>query len=80
MLKQVGTLLVAHTTRNPVYASFAVLVGLMVWINIVSRFVLFTAAWTATREIVLKLDDQPEASTDKPHSTDARANVPRSAA
>lgn len=48
-LKLVGALLVAHTTRNPVYASFAVVAGLLVWINLVSRFVLFTAAWTATR-------------------------------
>ncbi|MFC5180258.1 YihY/virulence factor BrkB family protein [Actinomadura harenae] len=64
-LKQVGTLLVAHTTRNPVYASFAVLVGLMVWINIVSRFVLFAAAWTATRRVVLKADDQPDDPADE---------------
>lgn len=48
-LKLIGALLVAHTTRNPVYASFAVVAGLLVWINLVSRFVLFTAAWTATR-------------------------------
>jgi inner membrane protein YhjD len=48
-LKLVGAALVAHTTRNPVYASFAVIVGLLVWINLVSRFVLFTASWTATR-------------------------------
>ncbi|MEV4258120.1 YihY/virulence factor BrkB family protein [Spirillospora sp. NPDC049652] len=61
LLKQIGTLLVAHVTRNPVYASFAVLVGLMVWINVVSRFVLFAAVWTATRRVILQADDQPEA-------------------
>lgn len=48
-LKLVGAVLVGHVTRNPVYASFAVVAGLLVWINIVSRFVLFAAAWTATR-------------------------------
>ncbi|MEV5569253.1 YihY/virulence factor BrkB family protein [Spirillospora sp. NPDC052269] len=80
VLKQVGTLLVAHTTRNPVYASFAVLVGLMVWINIVSRFVLFTAAWTATRRIVLTMDDQSEDPPDEPPAANRRADVPRSAA
>lgn len=57
-LKLVGTLLVAHTVRNPVYASFAVIAGLLVWINISSRFILFTAAWTATRRVILKADDQ----------------------
>ncbi|MDL4776157.1 MULTISPECIES: YihY/virulence factor BrkB family protein [Thermomonosporaceae] len=56
ILKQSATLLLAQTTRNPVYASFAVLVGLMVWINFVSRFLLFAAAWTATRRVVLKAD------------------------
>ncbi|RFU40680.1 YihY/virulence factor BrkB family protein [Actinomadura logoneensis] len=60
VLKQIGTLLVAHTARNPVYASFAVLAGLMVWINIVSRFVLFAAVWTATRRVVQKVDGTPE--------------------
>lgn len=57
-LKLVGTLLIGHTMRNPVYASFAVIVGLLVWINLVSRFILFTAAWTATRRVVLYADEQ----------------------
>jgi membrane protein len=55
-LKLVGALLVVHTVRNPVYASFAVIVGLVVWINIASRFILFAAAWTATRRVVLEED------------------------
>ncbi|MEW2356863.1 YhjD/YihY/BrkB family envelope integrity protein [Spirillospora sp. NPDC029432] len=53
VLKQAATLLLGHTTSNPVYASFAVLVGLMIWINVVSRFLLLVAAWTATRQAVL---------------------------
>ncbi|MFD0685467.1 YihY/virulence factor BrkB family protein [Actinomadura fibrosa] len=61
VLKQIAQLLIGRTTQNPVYASFAVLVGLMVWINIVSRFMLFVAAWTATRRVVLTADaDSPE--------------------
>ncbi|MFG2002552.1 YihY/virulence factor BrkB family protein [Spirillospora sp. NPDC048911] len=58
LLKQVATLLLSRTTENPVYASFAVLVGLMVWINVVSRFLLFVAAWTATRRVILSADEQ----------------------
>jgi membrane protein len=57
-LKLVGAFLIGHTMRNPVYASFAVLVGLLVWINLASRFILFSAAWTATRQVVLDADDQ----------------------
>ncbi|MFE1169403.1 YihY/virulence factor BrkB family protein [Nocardiopsis sp. NPDC058789] len=48
ILKNVATQLLAGTLGNPVYASFAVLVGLLVWINLVMRVVLFSAAWTAT--------------------------------
>lgn len=55
-LKLVGALLVAHTVHNPVYASFAVIAGLLVWINLSSRFILFTAAWTATRRVILEVD------------------------
>jgi membrane protein len=56
VLKLVGAYLIGHTLHNPVYASFAVIVGLLVWINVLSRFILFTAAWTATRLVVLSVD------------------------
>jgi membrane protein len=56
VLKQIATILVGRTTANPVYGTFAVLVGLMVWINLASRFALFAAAWTATRRVVLTVD------------------------
>jgi membrane protein len=47
-LKLIGVYLVARTTHNPVYKSFAVMVGLLVWINLVTRVTFFAAAWTAT--------------------------------
>ncbi|GAB3461740.1 hypothetical protein GCM10027570_47780 [Streptomonospora sediminis] len=48
ILKAAAALLISSTLSNPVYASFAVIVGLLVWINLVMRMVLFCAAWTAT--------------------------------
>jgi membrane protein len=48
VLKVFATLLLGHTVRNPVYATFSVAVGLLVWINLVTRMTLFAAAWTAT--------------------------------
>jgi membrane protein len=48
LLKIVGTYFIARTTKNPVYGTFAVVVGLLVWINLVTRFLLFSAAWTVT--------------------------------
>ena len=49
VLKLFGTYLLSRTTNNPVYATFGVVVGLLVWINLVSRLVVFAAAWTATQ-------------------------------
>ena len=49
VLKAAAALLLTGTLSNPLYASFAVLVGLLVWINLVMRLVMFSAAWTATR-------------------------------
>jgi membrane protein len=48
VLKRVGAIYIARTTENPLYGSFAVIVGLLVWINIVSRMLLICAAWTVT--------------------------------
>ena len=48
ILKTVGSLLVKSATGNPVYGIFAVVVGLLIWINYLSRFTLFVAAWTVT--------------------------------
>lgn len=60
LLKLVGAELVSHTTSNPVYGIFAVVVGLMVWINVVARFTLFAAAWTATAvDIPVPFRDMP---------------------
>lgn len=52
VLKLVGTVYISRTVRTgaEVYGTFAVVVGLLVWINLVSRFTLFAAAWTVTCE------------------------------
>jgi membrane protein len=48
VLKRVGAFYIERTTANPLYGSFAVVVGLLIWINIVSRMLLICAAWTVT--------------------------------
>lgn len=48
ILKLIGTALVGRTASNPVYGTFAVIVGLLIWINIVTRWTLFVAAWAVT--------------------------------
>ncbi|HEV7146598.1 MAG TPA: YihY/virulence factor BrkB family protein [Pedococcus sp.] len=39
--------LIAGTTHNPVFASIAVVVGLLVFLNFISRVLLVAASWTA---------------------------------
>lgn len=49
-LKFAGRFYIAHfvSQGSKVFGTFAVLAGLLVWINLFSRFVLFAAAWTVT--------------------------------
>jgi membrane protein len=54
VLKLLGTFLIAKTTENPMYATFGVVVGLLVWINFVSRLLIYAAAWTATQPYSLE--------------------------
>jgi len=48
-LRALATFLLGRLTGNPVYTTFAIAVGLLVWINLGSRIILYSAAWTATR-------------------------------
>jgi membrane protein len=48
VLKAFGSIYLKNTTGNPVYGTFAAVVGLLIWINLVSRLLLFCAAWTVT--------------------------------
>jgi membrane protein len=48
VVRLLGTSVVAGSaTRNPVLASFAAVVVLLVWVNLAARIVLLAAAWTA---------------------------------
>jgi len=43
-----GSLIVAPSLANPVYGAFAVTIGLLIWINLVSRLALLVTGWAAT--------------------------------
>ncbi|MGK0714874.1 YihY/virulence factor BrkB family protein [Leucobacter sp. W1153] len=47
-LKVLGTWLLTGVSSNPLLASFAVLIGLLVWFNLVCRTLLLTASWIVT--------------------------------
>ncbi len=54
VLKQVMTIYLAGITNTPSGAVFGSLLGLLVFINFVSRFILFVTAWAATTKGVEK--------------------------
>lgn len=46
--------LLASAGRNPLLAPFAIIIGLLIWFNLVSQVYLVSAAWSAVREEDLK--------------------------
>jgi membrane protein len=48
LLKQLATLVLSGTLENPIYGTFAVIAGLLIWLNLSFRVILYAAAWTAT--------------------------------
>jgi membrane protein len=48
ILKVVGTYYIARVIKSPALAAIAPIVGVLVWIDLVSRFMLFCVAWSAT--------------------------------
>lgn len=46
-LSALGGLLLGAATKNPLLATFAVFVGLLLWFNLVSRVILLSASWIA---------------------------------
>ncbi|MGV9775939.1 YihY/virulence factor BrkB family protein [Streptosporangium sp. NPDC003464] len=51
VLKQLAALILARTLNNPIYGVFAVMVGLLLWINLSARVILYAAAWTETSSL-----------------------------
>jgi membrane protein len=47
VLKIVGTYTIAHTANSPTAGPFASILAVLIWIQLVARFMLFACAWTA---------------------------------
>ena len=50
VLQLFSSQLLARAGANPLLASFAIIVGLLIWFNLVSQVYLVSAAWSAIRE------------------------------
>lgn len=51
VLKVVGTYYVQRVSHSPTAGLFGNVIGILVWLNLVSRFLMFAAAWTATDRV-----------------------------
>jgi membrane protein len=59
ILKQIMTFYLSAVTNSPSGAVFGSLLGLLVFVNFVSRFILFVTAWAATASGVEKEESAP---------------------
>jgi membrane protein len=47
LMKTFAAVLLPRLTRNPLFASFAIVIGLLIWLNLIARLTLISAAWAA---------------------------------
>jgi membrane protein len=67
VLKQVATVYLATVLSSPIGVLFGPIIGLLVFANLVSRFVLFVTAWTATaRENIVTVVAAPPSAVIRP--------------
>jgi len=66
VLKIVGTYTIAHTANSPTAGPFAGLVAILIWIQLVARFLLFACAWTATLTAEARIAAANQAPVDEP--------------
>lgn len=80
ILKLVGTAYIPTVASDPVYGTFGLMVGLLVWINLIARFTLFAGSWTATARVNQgRVDDGASDTSDVPGSAPAGASAAESA-
>jgi membrane protein len=79
LLKVVGRYYVGAvvTTRSASFGTFAIVAGLLVWMNLVTRLTLFAAAWTVTAPYN---DDTAPSGTSSPEARAAAGLSPAQAA
>ena len=75
VLKVLGTSLLGGATSNPLLASFAVIIGLLLWFNLVCQVILVGAAW-----IAVSADDAGVDLTGKKKRAQAKTTAKQSAA
>jgi membrane protein len=66
-LKISAATLLPRLTANPLFASFAIVVGLLVWLNLIARLILISAAWAANDlEAIYGAQPEPQIQAPSP--------------
>lgn len=84
VLKIIGAYYVRQVSHSPTGAVFGNVIGLLVWINLVSRFLMYATAWTATDQVFAAagfatlLDLTAESEAAAPSTASFTANGSRS--
>ncbi|WP_139146611.1 YihY/virulence factor BrkB family protein [Arthrobacter sp. SW1] len=63
ILQVFSTELLARAGQNPILAPFAIIIGLLIWFNLVSQVYLLSASWSAIREADLSKPEPKRAQT-----------------
>jgi membrane protein len=79
VLKVVGAYYIARVTHSPTVGVFGSVIGLLVWIYLVARFLLYCAAWTATATATERPEPpaEPEPATEPALTTGPEPEPPR---
>jgi membrane protein len=79
VLKVVGAYYIARVTHSPTVGVFGSVIGLLVWIYLVARFLLYCAAWTATASERPEppAEPEPEPATEPESTTEPEPGPPR---
>jgi membrane protein len=83
VLKVLGSSLLGGATRNPLLASFAVIIGLLIWFNLISHVIILATAWIAVsaRDAGVPLHGTPAQSDEEtPANVDSGETARRSPA
>ena len=73
--KALGATLIAQATRNPLFGSVVVVIGLLFWLNLIAKIVLLAASWAAN-DIDAALEGLQRELGDEPTHTDDAAASP----
>jgi membrane protein len=74
LLKLCADALLLRLTANPLFASIAVVIGLLIWLNLIARLTLLSAAWAAN-----DVDERHAEERSPAEQADPSVAVPRNA-